>query len=132
VRDTTPLTRPRDSSRRTAEVARLGRTLKMWREHVLARFESHRISNGGTEAVNLLIEKTRGLAHGFRTFEHYRLRILLAASGTPLPTSPHPRITPKRFPNGCLAVGGVLLRAQRDARAGLVGCGPGVEQSSTW
>jgi transposase len=63
------------------EVARLGRTLKMWRQHVLARFETHRISNGGTEAVNLLIEKTRRLAHGFRTFEHYRLRILLAASG---------------------------------------------------
>ena len=63
------------------EVARLGRTLKMWRSHVLARFETHRISNGGTEAVNLLIEKTRRLAHGFHTFEHYRLRILLAASG---------------------------------------------------
>ncbi len=63
------------------EVARLGRTLKMWRSHVLARFETHRISNGGTEAVNLLIEKTRRLAHGSRTFEHYRLRILLAASG---------------------------------------------------
>ncbi len=63
------------------EVARLGRTLRMWREHVLARFDTHRISNGGTEAVNLIIEKTRRLAHGFRTFEHYRLRILLAASG---------------------------------------------------
>jgi transposase len=63
------------------EVARLGRTLRMWRQHVMARFETHRISNGGTEAVNLLIEKTRRLAHGFRTFEHYRLRILLAASG---------------------------------------------------
>jgi len=63
------------------EVARLGRTLKMWRSHVLARFETHRISNGGTEAVNLLIEKIRRLAHGFRTFDHYRLRILLAASG---------------------------------------------------
>jgi len=63
------------------EVARLGRTLKMWKSHVLAMFETHRISNGGTEAVNLLIEKTRRLAHGFRTFEHYRLRILLAASG---------------------------------------------------
>ncbi len=64
------------------EVARLGRTLRMWRQHVLARFDTHRISNGGTEAVNLIIEKTRRLAHGFRTFEHYRLRILLAASGT--------------------------------------------------
>ena len=31
------------------EVARLGRTLKMWREYVLARFESHRISNGDSE-----------------------------------------------------------------------------------
>jgi len=44
------------------EVARLGRTLKMWRQHVLARFETNRISNGGTEAVNLIIEKTRRLA----------------------------------------------------------------------
>ncbi len=52
----------------------------MWKSHVLARFETHRISNGGTEAVNLLIEKTRRLAHGFRTFEHYRLRTLPAAS----------------------------------------------------
>jgi hypothetical protein len=33
------------------------------------------------EAINLIIEKTRRLAHGFRTFTHYRLRILLAASG---------------------------------------------------
>ena len=40
------------------------------------------LSNGGTEAINLVIEKTRRLAHGFRTFTHYRLRILLAASGT--------------------------------------------------
>jgi transposase len=63
------------------EVARLGRTLKQWKQHVLARFDTHRISNGGTEAVNLIIEKTRRLAHGFRTFDHYRLRILLAASG---------------------------------------------------
>ena len=65
------------------EVARLGRTLRTWRQHVLARFDeaAGRVSNGGTEAVNLIIEKTRRLAHGFRTFEHYRLRILLAASG---------------------------------------------------
>jgi transposase len=35
----------------------------------------------GTEAINLIIEKVRRLAHGFRDFNHYRLRILLAASG---------------------------------------------------
>jgi transposase len=64
------------------EVARLGRTLNQWKSHVLARFDTERISNGGTEAVNLLIEKTRRLAHGFRNFHNYRLRMLLAASGT--------------------------------------------------
>jgi transposase len=74
------------------EVARLGRTLRQWSSHVLARFDTHRISNGGTEAVNLIIEKTRRLAHGFRTFEHYRLRILLAASGL----KPYPRRPPKK------------------------------------
>lgn len=63
------------------EVARLGRTLRAWRAQVLAYFETGGVSNGGTEAVNLLIEKTRRLAHGFRTFAHYRIRILLAASG---------------------------------------------------
>jgi transposase len=63
------------------EVARLGRTLRQWKQHVLARFDTHRISNGATEAINLIIEKTRRLAHGFRTVDHYRLRILLAASG---------------------------------------------------
>lgn len=63
------------------EVARLGRTLRAWRTQILAYFDTDGVSNGGTEAINLIIEKTRRLAHGFRTFAHYRLRILLAASG---------------------------------------------------
>ena len=62
------------------EVARLGRTLKAWRQQVPAYFDTTGVSNGGTEAINLIIEKVRRLAHGFN-FEHYRLRILLAASG---------------------------------------------------
>jgi len=65
-----------------AEVARLGRTLRAWRAQVLAYFDTGGVSNGGTEAINLLIGKTRRLAHGFRNFHHYRLRILLAAGGT--------------------------------------------------
>jgi transposase len=74
------------------EVARLGRTLKAWRVQVLAYFDTGGVSNGGTEAINLIIEKVRRLAHGFRDFEHYRLRILLAADGTrPYRKSPnHP------------------------------------------
>jgi len=63
------------------EVARLGRTLRAWRQQVLAYFDTSGVSNGGTEAINLIIEKVRRLAHGFRDFDHYRLRILLAASG---------------------------------------------------
>jgi transposase len=64
------------------EVARLGRTLKAWKAQVLAYFDTDRVSNGGTEAINLIIEKVRRLAHGFRNFNHYRLRIMLAADGT--------------------------------------------------
>lgn len=64
------------------EVARLGRTLRQWRQQVLAYFVTKGVSNGGTEAINLLIEKTRRLAHGFRNFGNYRLRILLIADGT--------------------------------------------------
>ncbi|WP_432506683.1 ISL3 family transposase [Kineococcus arenarius] len=68
------------------EIARLGRTLRSWRAEVLAYFNDdlrrHGISNGGTEAINLIIEKTRRLAHGFRNFTNYRIRILLAADGT--------------------------------------------------
>jgi len=48
---------------------------------VLAYFDAEGVSNGGTEAINLIIEKVRRLAHGFRDFNHYRLRILLATSG---------------------------------------------------
>lgn len=60
----------------------VGDALDQCRQHALARFDTHRISKGGIGALNLIIEETRRLAHGFRTFEHYRLRILLAVSGT--------------------------------------------------
>ncbi len=64
------------------EVARLGRTLRQWRSQILAYFATSGVNNGGTEAINGVIEKTRRLAHGFRNFDNYRLRILLAADGT--------------------------------------------------
>jgi transposase len=64
------------------EVARLGRTPRAWRSQILAYFDTHGVSNGGTEAINLIIEKVRRLAHGFKGFDHYRLRILLGADGS--------------------------------------------------
>jgi hypothetical protein len=44
------------------EVARLGRTLKAWRTQVLAYFDTGGVSNGGTEAINMIIEKVRRLS----------------------------------------------------------------------
>ena len=43
------------------EVARLGRTLRAWRGQVLAYFDTSGVSNGGTEAINMIIEKIRRL-----------------------------------------------------------------------
>lgn len=48
----------------------------------MAYFTTEGVSNGGTEAINGVIEKTRRLAHGFRNFDNYRIRILLAADDT--------------------------------------------------
>ena len=63
------------------EIARLGRTLRRWRAAFLAYFTTGRSSNGGTEAVNGIIELHRRLARGFRNRDNYRLRMLLAAGG---------------------------------------------------
>ena len=56
------------------EIKRLGKTLKQWREAFLAYFDTGRANNGGTEAINGLIELHRRVARGFRNREHYRLR----------------------------------------------------------
>lgn len=59
------------------EIGRLARTITTWRTEFLAYFSAGRISNGPTEAVNLLIKKILRVAHGFRNFDNYRLRVLL-------------------------------------------------------
>lgn len=58
------------------ELSRLARTIEAWETEVLA-YHHQRLSNGPTEAVNLLIEKHRRAAHGYRNFDNYRLRMLL-------------------------------------------------------
>lgn len=63
------------------EVARLGRTLKQWRDAFLGYFTTDGASNGGAEAVNGLIELHRRIARGFRNLDNYRLRMLLIAGG---------------------------------------------------
>jgi transposase len=61
------------------EIARLGRTLNAWRMQFLAYFSTQRASNGGTEAINGIIELHRRIARGFRNPANYRLRMILAA-----------------------------------------------------
>lgn len=63
------------------EIARLGRTLKKWKAAFLAYFDTAGASNGGTEAVNGLIELHRRIARGFRNRDNYRLRMLLIGGG---------------------------------------------------
>ena len=58
------------------ELSRLARTIKRWEPEILTFFETH-ASNAGSEAMNLITEKLRRNAHGFRNFENYRLRLLL-------------------------------------------------------
>lgn len=59
------------------ELHRLARTLDSWRDELLARFRVGPVSNGPTEAINLLIKKIKRVGHGFRNFGNYRLRLLL-------------------------------------------------------
>ena len=59
------------------EVRRLGRTLRVWIDQIVARHE--RVSNGPTEAINNLISRVKRVAFGFRPFDHYRTRVLLYA-----------------------------------------------------
>ncbi|MBW3615136.1 MAG: transposase, partial [Actinobacteria bacterium] len=63
------------------EVTRLAKTVSAWEHEVLA-YHTTGLSNGPTEAVNLLIEKVRRIGHGFRNFDNYRLRLLLRCGVT--------------------------------------------------
>jgi transposase len=59
------------------ELIRLATTIDSWRSELLAYFTTGGISNGPTQAINLLIKKIKRVGHGFRNFGNYRLRLLL-------------------------------------------------------
>ena len=59
------------------ELERLARTINSWRTELLAYFDTGGVSNGPTEAINLLVKKIKRVGHGFRNFDNYRLRLLL-------------------------------------------------------
>jgi transposase len=71
------------------EIQSLGRTLAAWRTEILAHHATG-ASNGPTEGLNLCVKKVKRCGHGFRTFEHYRLRVLLHTGGVTWPARPRP------------------------------------------
>jgi transposase len=60
------------------EVRSLGRTLKRWKEQIVAWHRSH-ATNGPTEAANNLIKRVKRAAFGMRSFRNYRIRSILYA-----------------------------------------------------
>jgi transposase len=63
------------------ELTRLAKTVSTWEEEIL-NYHVTGISNGPTEAQNLIAEKLRRIGHGMRNFENYRLRLLLHSGVT--------------------------------------------------
>ena len=80
------------------EIRSLGHTLKSWRTEILAHHDTG-ASNGPTEGLNLCVKKVKRCGHGFKKFEHYRLRVLLHAGGVTWPSRPHPPRIRTRSPH---------------------------------
>ena len=104
-----------------AEIRSLGKTLASWRTEILAHHDTG-ASNGPTEGLNLCVKKVKRCGHGFRSFEHYRLRVLLHAGGVTWPERPttttHPNpLSPLRtwslkseLPGHCFTESSVVFR----------------------
>jgi len=60
------------------EVRSLGRTLTRWFTEI-TNWHKAFVSNGPTEAINNLIKRIKRIGFGFRSFAHYRIRVLLYA-----------------------------------------------------
>jgi transposase len=71
------------------EIRSLGNTLSSWRTEILAHHHTG-ASNGPTEGLNLCVKRVKRCGHGFKRFEHYRLRVLLHAGGVTWPCRPRP------------------------------------------
>jgi len=80
------------------EIRSLGGTLASWRTEILAHHDTG-ASNGPTEGLNLCVKKVKRCGHGFRSFENYRLRVLLHAGGVTWPARPHPPRIQTRAPH---------------------------------
>ncbi len=81
-----------------AEIVSLANTLRSWRSEILAHHDTG-ASNGPTEGLNLCVKRVKRCGHGFRSFENYRLRVLLHAGGVTWPERPSPPRIRSRSPH---------------------------------
>jgi transposase len=86
------------TSDEVAEIRSLGNTLKSWRTEILAHHDTG-ASNGPTEGLNLCVKKVKRCGHGFRSFDNYRLRVLLHAGGITWPDRRRPPRIRTRAPH---------------------------------
>jgi transposase len=56
-------------------------------------------ANGPTEGLNLCVKKVKRCGHGFRSFDNYRLRVLLHTGGVTWPDRPSPPRIRTRAPH---------------------------------
>lgn len=99
-----------------AELTRLAKTVRSWEAEILAYHRCGLPSNGPTEAVSLGIETVQLTGRGFRNFDNYRLRQLLAL-GVERHTRPAARIRSRNHASSrraCLRHG--LHRAEEAGR----------------
>jgi transposase len=80
------------------EIRSLANTLSSWRTEILAHHQTG-ASNGPTEGLNLCVKRIKRCGHGFKRFEHYRLRVLLHAGGVSWPSRPCPPRIRTRSPH---------------------------------
>jgi len=80
------------------EIRSLGKTPASWRSEILAHHDTG-ASNGPTEGLNLCVKRVKRCGHGFKRFEHYRLRVLLHAGGVTWPSRPRPPRIRSRSPH---------------------------------
>lgn len=77
------------------ELRRLAKLLRRWRAQILAHHDTG-ASNGPVEAANLTIKQVKRSGRGFRNFDNYRLRILLAGGAPQRETQPVTSIRTRR------------------------------------
>jgi hypothetical protein len=78
------------------ETTRLGRTLRQWRDQILAYVATGGVNNGGTKALNLIIDKTRrGSPRLPQLTQLPTMHPARITQNPAVPTTTHPCLIPK-------------------------------------